>query len=186
MSIIKNLCTAVAVGTILSTVGCGAASGVSGMTGQSLPNVRHHNKTVFVSVAPELGPEVLKAVQEAIWDSNSFKKVLQNPGADYDLEIKNVGGNAPAGDATDITIDLVAEWSLYDSNTRAVIMKKSISSTYTANMQWHLLALAVIPVVGIAMAGGDDYAKRYKRAFDGAVRENINQGLAAISELRLN
>ena len=182
---IKNLSAVVAVGIILSTVGCGTVSGVSGMTGQPLPNLRHHDKTVFVSVDQRLGPEVLKAIQDAIWDSNSFKKVLQYPGADYDLEIKHVGSNSPEGYATDITIELNTEWHLYDSSTRSLLMKKSITSTYTAKMQWHHIALAVIPGVGMAM-GNDDYGTRYKRAFDGAVRENIAQGLTAISELRLN
>ena len=132
-----------------------------------------------------MGPAFLKSAQDAIWDSAIFQKVLKDPGADYELEIKLMESKIPSAEFQhDITIAITANWVLTDSSNRAVVMNKTFQSTYTADMQWQHIAYAMIPVVGMSM--GEDFGQRQKRANDGAMRDNIVQGLAAISELRLD
>ena len=132
-----------------------------------------------------MGPEFLASTQDAIWESALFRRVLKDPAADYELEVRLVELKTPAGDFnTDITISVSSNWILYESQSRAVVMNKLIKSTYKADMQWQHLAYAAIPVIGMSM--GEDYGVRHKRAIDGAMRDNIVQGLTSISELRLN
>ena len=183
-AVCKVLCAAAICSVAAGIMGCAADPSINGMTIQSLPNLRHHPKVVFVSVKG-LSPAFLKSTQDAIWDSSLFKKVLKDPGADYDLEVNLVEFKQPAQEFQhDITIGVKANWVLYESSGRTVVMSKVISSSYTAAMQWHQLAYAVIPVVGMSM--GEDFGARQKRAIDGAMRDNIVQGLAVISELHLD
>ena len=61
-----------------------------------------------------------------------------------------------------------AAWSLINNANKDVVMRESIKSSHTATMGDTLLG-----------------AKRFRLAMEGAVRENINLGLTAISRLQL-
>jgi len=62
-----------------------------------------------------------------------------------------------------------AAWSLSEQKTKKVVMRDSIESSHTATM-------------GQAFVG----VTRLRLAVEGAVRENIRQGLMGISRLQLD
>jgi hypothetical protein len=107
----------------------------------------------------------LKAALEAsITKSSLFKSVVQGKDGDYELSVTVTQLNKPVFGAS-FTVTMDAGWSLVKASDKSVAMRKSISSTYTATMSDSLVG-----------------ATRMRLAVEGVVRENITQGMKAISD----
>jgi len=92
---------------------------------------------------------------------------MRAPGADYELTVTIVDLARPVA-GFDMTVEMEAAWSLVQSHTGNVVMRRPIKSSGRATM-------------------GDEFGavNRLRVAVERAARENIRQGLAAIGTLEL-
>lgn len=105
------------------------------------------------------------AIESSITTSGLFKSVVQGPGGDYELTVSVTQLEKPLfGGAFTVTFE--TGWSLVKVSDRSVALRKAIRSSYTATMSDSF--------VGVT---------RLRLAVEGAVRDNIAQGLQAISKL---
>jgi hypothetical protein len=105
------------------------------------------------------------AIESSITKSNLFKTVVQGKNGDYELTVTIAQLNKPLfGGAFTVTME--TGWSLVKTSDKSVVMRKAIRSSHTAEMSDSF--------VGVT---------RLRLALEGAVRNNISQGLQAISEL---
>lgn len=158
--------------------GCASPASKDGMVNNAIPQIRQHNKTV--SLTTQGGEELdglgrsgvsnsdfAKAIEESIIENKLFTQVIHSQGSDYVLNVTIVSFTKPIFGGN-FTVDMEAAWNLSDPTTKKTVMRKSIKSSHTATM-------------GQAFAG----ATRLRLAVEGAARENIQQGLMAISESQL-
>lgn len=106
------------------------------------------------------------ALEESITKSGLFKTIVQGKdGGEYELTVSVTNLTKPTfGGAFTVTME--AGWSLAKSADKSVVMRKAIKSEHTATMS--------DAFVGVT---------RLRLAVEGAVRNNISQGMQAISEL---
>jgi hypothetical protein len=105
------------------------------------------------------------AIESSITQSNLFKTVVQGKNGDYELTVTIAQLNKPLfGGAFTVTME--TGWSLVKTSDKSVVMRKAIRSSHTAEFSDSF--------VGVT---------RLRLALEGAVRNNISQGLQAISEL---
>jgi hypothetical protein len=107
------------------------------------------------------------AIEQSIVQTNLFKNVVQGKNGDYDLTVSVTQISKPIFGAS-FTVNLETAWSLVKASDKSYVLRKVIKSSHTATM-------------GDALVG----VTRLRLAVEGAARDNISQGLKAISELNL-
>jgi hypothetical protein len=160
------------------TVALGACSTTAtreGMTAVKTEPLAQVGQSVKVSTlagggadgSSDIADEDLKAVIESsIERTGVFKQVVQSGGSEYELTVRVVSIKKPLAGFS-MTVDMETAWSLVRVSDRKAVLQKGIASTYTAGM-------------GEAFSG----MTRVRMAVEGAVRENIAQGLKAIAALK--
>lgn len=108
-----------------------------------------------------------KAIEESIINGRVFNNVVQGKDADYELGVTILNFNKPVFGAS-FTITLETAWSLTNTKTHDIALRKNITANHTATFGDSMVAVS-----------------RYRLALEGAVRENIKQGLEEISRLTL-
>lgn len=167
MGAIRKAGAALAAAAILA--GCSVsptreAMGVKGLEYRTIP------ATVTVIAKNGQAPEIpiLKgAIEDSIATSKLFKAVVQGTGGDYELTVFVWNVHRPAVGIS-MKVDVELGWTLVRVADKSEVMRKGIKTTYTAH-------------AGEAFAG----VERVRIATEGAVRENIKQGLQAIADLKL-
>lgn len=162
----------------LALTGCSSPASREAMTPQALVVSKHHPYSVHVQTAggTETGAldssniadaDLKAAIEDGIVQSKLFKSVVQGSGGDYELIVRVTSLSKPIFGAT-FTVEMETAWSLTRLADRSVAMRKSVKSSGTATM-------------------GDAFAAvtRLRLAVEAAARDNISQGLRAISEQSL-
>lgn len=108
------------------------------------------------------------AIEDAVVQSKLFKSVVQGKdGSDYELNVRVIYFSKPIFGGT-LTVEFETAWSLIKVGDRSVVMRKSVKSSGT-----------------VTMSEAFAFVTRARLAVEAAARENIRQGLMAISELDL-
>jgi len=108
-----------------------------------------------------------QALELSIEKSGLFESIIKGKGADYLLDITLLKVDQPIV-GLDITINIESEWVLINASTHKPVWTNTISTSYTATLGDALVA-----------------AERLQKANEGAVRENIKEGLRQLSLLSL-
>lgn len=170
--------TALLVSVVGGLSGCASPAAKDAMIVSDMPEIQKSQKTVAIetqggSETSSMGSsnisnsDFAKAIEDSIIQNGLFSQVVQRDGADYVLNVSIVNMSKPSFGAS-FTVDMEAAWSLSDRATGTVVMRESIKSSHTTTM-------------GEAFVG----VTRLRLAVEGAARENIRQGLTAISGLQL-
>jgi hypothetical protein len=153
--------------------GCAALTH-EGMVPTTFEITKKHSQSVSISVTggKEGGMQIsdatfMKALADSIAKSQTFSRVVEGKGGDYFLTVSVFNLEQPAFGFS-FTINMEAGWTLQRVNDGTIVWQESIKSTHTATVE-------------DAFVG----AKRMQLATEGAARNNIKQGLAKISQLRL-
>lgn len=165
------------VGIAVALVGCASPASREGMTPQETAPLTAVGKSVRVTASggAETGSmdstnvadaDLKAAVETAIEKTGVFKQVVQSGGSEYELTVRITSLKKPMAGFS-MTVDLETAWSLVRISDRKPVLQKAISTTYTAGM-------------GEAFAG----ATRLRMAVEGAVRDNITQGLRAVATVK--
>lgn len=107
------------------------------------------------------------AIEGSIAKSSLFKTVVQGTSGDYELTVTVSQLSKPMFGGA-FTVTLETGWSLVKSSDKSIVMRKAVRSSHTAQFSDSLIGVT-----------------RLRLALEGAVRNNISQGLQAISELPL-
>lgn len=105
------------------------------------------------------------ALESSISASGLFKSVVQGQNGDYELTVTVTQLEKPLFGGA-FTVTLETGWSLVKVSDRSVALRKAVRSSHTATMSDSF--------VGVT---------RLRLALEGAVRNNIAEGLQAISAL---
>ena len=109
-----------------------------------------------------------EALATAILESGVFSNVVSIGGSDYHLEVVITNLGQPFA-GFDMTVTLTAHWELTKRGASKALWQDFVSKKYTAR-------------AGDAFVG----VERLRMANEGAVRENIKEGLRLLSELSLS
>jgi hypothetical protein len=158
--------------------GCAAPASYQAMVPSDFQAAKKHAATVKVAATggretQALGKsqisdaEFAKALTEAITESRTFSRVMQDNGADYLLTVSIISIEQPSFGFS-FQVKMEAGWTLKQMETDKVVWQESIVSEYTATP-------------------GDAFAavKRLRLATEGAAKNNIAEGLSRISKLSL-
>ena len=167
------------VSVVIALSGCASPASKDAVVAHSVPITQHHQKTVSIQTqgGSETGAmdssnisssDLAKAIEESIVENRLFTQVIHGDGSDYLLNVTIVNMSKPMFGAS-FTVRMEVAWSLSEQKTKKVVMRDSIESSHTATM-------------GQAFVG----VIRLRLAVEGAVRENIRQGLMEISRLQLD
>jgi hypothetical protein len=107
----------------------------------------------------------VEALANSIVETKLFSEVKKGEGGDYLLNI-NIFSLEQQPFGLDLTARMEVGWTLVNAATGKQIMRKVISSSYTATVGDAFVAI-----------------KRLRLATEGAVRKNIKEGMEQISEL---
>lgn len=155
--------------------GCSATARSSSMVPESLSAGRGFDRSVAIEVTGSSGEgtdlisdeEFESALRAALAKANTFSAATDASTSDYDLQVVLLSQNNPIfGGNMRSVLDTV--WILTDKGEGAVVWKKGIHTEFTASY-------------GEAFVG----ATRLRIAVEGAARENIRDGILALSELEL-
>ena len=177
-SIIQRVAFVVASVAVLNLTGCASPAGHEDMTPMNLVVAKKHPYSVSVETkgGSETGAmdssnisnaDLKAAIESAIVKSSVFKNVVQGKSGDYELTVSVTDISKPIF-GLDFKVDLETAWSLVRKSDNTIAMRKVIRSSHTATMS--------DAFVGVT---------RLRMAVEGAARENISQGLKAISDLDL-
>lgn len=155
---------------------CASPASKDAMIVHHIENIQHHRKTVAIStqggnetVAIDIpnvsNNDFAKAIEESIIENGLFTQVIHGNGSDYLLNVTIINISKPLF-GTNFTVDMEAAWSLSDPITKKFAIRETIKSSHTATS-------------GEAFAA----VTRLRLAIEGAVRENIQKGIMAISNL---
>lgn len=158
--------------------GCASPASTDAMAARGVQNIQRFQKTVAVSTqgGRETGAmdssnisdsDFAKAIETSIINNGVFTRIVPSNDSDYILNVSIVNMSKPLFGAS-FTVDMEAAWSLTNAVSKKAVMRESIKSSATATM-------------GQALVG----VTRLQLAVEGAARENIRQGLLAISKLQL-
>jgi len=159
--------------------GCASPASKDALIAHQISGIQHHQKTVMITTqgGRETGAmdssnvsnnDFKQAIEESVIENRLFTQVINDSGSDYLLNVAIVNMSKPLFGGN-FTVTMEATWSLSDATTRQYLMRKAIKSSHTATME-------------DAFAG----VTRLRLALEGAVSENIRQGIIALSELNLN
>lgn len=151
-----------------------------GMVPPVVETVKKHSQTVNITVTggKEPDPEIFdrseisdaslaQALVETITKSQIFSRVAQGSGSDYHLAVHIFSMEQPKAGLS-FTVSMEIGWTLKRTGTDTIVWQESIKSQHTVT-------------VGEAFVGDT----RRRLAAEGAVRNNIAQGLSKISKLNL-
>jgi hypothetical protein len=163
---------------VLLLTGCASPASREAMTVPAATTTKKFPSSVTVTVTggSETGAmdssnisnaDFKAAIEKSIADTALFKSVVQGKGGDVELNVMIAKISKPVFGFT-FTVDLEAGWSLVRASDKVVLMRKSISSSFTATTSDAFAAVT-----------------RLRLAVEGAARQNIIQGLQAVSALDL-
>ncbi len=162
----------------LTLTACSSPASREAMTPQLLAIDKHHPYSLRVQTngGSETGgldstniadADLKAAIENAVIRNRVFKSVIQGGGGDYELNVQVISLRRPMIGVT-LDVELEMGWSLVRSSDRTVLMRKSVQSTGQAG-------------IGDAIA----FVTRLQLAVEMAARNNIAEGLKAISKLKL-
>jgi hypothetical protein len=161
---------------VLNLAGCASSASREGMLIQDLSINKKYPNSIVVETkgGSETGAmdstnisndDFKAAIEDAITKTGLFKKIVQGKNGDYDLTVTITQISKPIL-GFNMTVELETAWSLVKTLDKSVAMRKVIKAAYTATM-------------GDSLVG----VRRLRLAVEAVARENITQGLKAISEL---
>ena len=109
----------------------------------------------------------MQAIADSLYKSGLFSKIIHGKNADYLLNVM-IFNLAQPSFGFSFTVKMEAVWSLAHADSKKVLMRESIRSSFTATM-------------GEAFAG----VTRLRIATEGAAQENIRLGIKKLSQLNL-
>lgn len=174
---LRYIAALIAVVALLS--GCASPASKEAVVAHGISIDKRYQETVSIVTnggnetgaldTPNISNEDLAAaIEESIAENKLFTQVIHGGESDYLLSVTIVNMSKPMFGAS-FTVRMEAAWSLAEQKTKKVVMRESISSSYTATMGQALVAVT-----------------RLRLAVEGAVRENIKTGLVKISQLQLD
>ncbi len=158
--------------------GCASPASKDALIAHDIQKIKHHRKTVAITTqgGSETGAmdssnvsnnDFAEAIEESIIENGLFTQVIHDNGSDYLLNVTIINMSKPLFGGS-FTVSMEAAWSLSDPITQKFVMRESVKSSRTVTM-------------GEAFIG----VTRLRLAVEGAVRENIRQGIMAISKLNV-
>lgn len=165
-------------GVLLALGGCAAPVTHEALVPVKMEVAKRHDKSVAVvagggSETSAAGKsqvsdaELQKAVAEAISQTKTFSKVVDGKNGDYILTVSIFNLTQPSfGFSFTVTAEM--GWTLTRADTGAKVWQESIKSEHTAS--------ATDAFAGVT---------RLKMATEGAIRNNVQQGLTKLSALSL-
>jgi hypothetical protein len=109
----------------------------------------------------------MQAITESLYKSGLFSEIIHGKNADYLLNVM-IFDLAQPNFGFSFTVKMEAVWSLAHADSKKILMRESIRSSYTAT-------------AGEAFVG----ATRLRIATEGAAQENIRLGIKKLSQLNL-
>jgi|APSaa5957512535_1039671.scaffolds.fasta_scaffold04716_10 hypothetical protein len=109
----------------------------------------------------------MQAIADSLYKSGLFSEIIHGKNADYLLNVMIFDLTQPSFGLS-FTVKMEAVWSLAHADSKKVIMRESIRSSFTATM-------------GEAFAA----VTRLRLATEGAAQENIRLGIKKLSQLNL-
>lgn len=163
---------------VISLTGCASPANRGAMVPQTLSTDRQHPFSVRVQTgggsdtgamdSSNISDADLKAaIEDAVLRNKVFKSVVQGNDGDYELSVRVTSLTKPLIGFS-FTVEMEAAWSLVKISDRSVVIRKSVKSSGTAT--------ASDSLVGVT---------RLRMAVEAAARENISQGLQAVSATKL-
>jgi uncharacterized lipoprotein YajG len=163
---------------IVLLAGCATSANRDAMTAGSISSAKKNpyslsvktgggNETSAMGSSEISNDDLRAAIEKSVTQSALFKEVVQGKNGDYELSVTVARLSKPTFGAS-FTVDMEAGWSLVKASDKSVVMRKSITSSYTASM-------------GDSLVG----VTRLRLAVEGAARNNIKQGLEAIAAMNL-
>ncbi|MDO9597940.1 MAG: hypothetical protein Q7J47_09480 [Azoarcus sp.] len=175
---LNRLLIPVVLAAVVGLAGCASSANRAAMVPGDLKPAKQHAHSVAVKTSggsptgamdsSNISDEDLKAaIEDSIVQNKVFNSVVQGKAADYDLMVSIVHLNKPMFGLS-FTVELEATWVLVKQSDRSVVFKRSVKSSHTATFSDAAVAIT-----------------RLRLALEGAARNNIEQGLTAISALSL-
>ncbi|MES2262402.1 MAG: hypothetical protein V4724_28090 [Pseudomonadota bacterium] len=166
------------IGLLLTLGGCATPASHEAMVPVSFQVAKQHPKSIAVVVAggtetsaagkSQIGDGELKqALVKAIEQTKTFSQVVEGKSGDYILNV-NIFNVVQPSFGFSFTVQMEMGWTLTRADTGATVWQESIKSEHTAT-------------TSDAFAG----VTRLKLANEGAVRNNVAQGLTKLSALSL-
>ena len=163
---------------IVLLAGCATSANRDAMTAGSISSAKKNpyspsvktgggNETSAMGSSEISNDDLRAAIEKSVTQSALFKEVVQGKNGDYELSVTVARLSKPTFGAS-FTVDMEAGWSLVKASDKSVVMRKSITSSYTASM-------------GDSLVG----VTRLRLAVEGAARNNIKQGLEGIAAMNL-
>ena len=109
----------------------------------------------------------MQAIADSLYKSGLFSEIIHGKNADYLLNVMIFNLTQPSFGLS-FTVKMEAVWSLAHADSKKVIMRESIRSSFTATM---VEAFAAVT--------------RLRLATEGAAQENIRLGIKKLSQLNL-
>jgi hypothetical protein len=165
-------------GALLTLGGCATPVNHEALVPVALELAKHHPQSVAVVAAggsetsasgkPQVSDaELQQAVAAAITQTKTFSRVVDGKNGDYILTV-NVFNLTQPSFGFSFTVGAEMGWTLTRADTGAKVWQESIKSEHTASAT-------------DAFSG----TTRLKMATEGAIRNNVKQGLTKLSELSL-
>lgn len=163
---------------LLGLGGCATPVTHEALVPVSMQVAKHHDKSVAVTASggsetsaagksQVSDAELQQAVATAIGQTKTFSKVVDGKNGDYILTVSIFNITQPSfGFSFTVTAEI--GWTLTRADTGAKVWQESIKSEHTAT-------------TADAFAG----VTRLKMATEGAIRNNVQQGLSKLSALSL-
>lgn len=167
-----------AAGALLTLSGCATPVSHEALVPVSMEVAKHHAQSVAVVASggtetsaagkPQVSDtELQQAVAAAITQTKTFSKVVDGKNGDYVLTVSMFNLTQPSfGFSFTVTAEM--GWTLTRADTGAKVWQESIKSEHTASAT-------------DAFSG----ATRLKMATEGAIRNNVTQGMTKLSGLSL-
>ena len=109
----------------------------------------------------------MQAIEDSLYKSGLFSEIIHGKNADYLLNVM-IFNLAQPSFGFSFTVKMEAVWSLAHADSKKVLMRESVRSSFTAT-------------TGDAFAG----VTRLRIATEGAAQENIRLGIKKLSQLNL-
>lgn len=165
-------------GVMATLAGCATPVSHETLVPVKLDVVKHHPQSVAVIASggsetsatgkPQVSDSELQmAVSEAIKQTQTFSRVVDGKNGDYILTVTVFNVTQPSFGLS-FTVNVEMGWTLARADNGAKVWQESIKSAHTVS--------ATEAFVG---------ATRLKLATEGAIRNNVSQGLTKISALSL-
>lgn len=178
MSFVRHLGAVSLLAMIAVLAGCASPANKESMSAVSITPTRTLPYTVNVQArgGAETGAmdssnvsnsDLKQAIEASITNAKLFKAVVQGHDGDYELMVTVTQLTKPIFGAS-FTVTMEAGWALTKVSDKTVVMRKLVRSSHTAQMSDSM--------VGVT---------RLRLAVEGAVRNNITQGLQEIMQLPL-